>query len=89
MEEIEIHYQQIESDTLRKLVEEFIMREGTDYGAVEMELDQKIDMVIHQLKKDAAIITWNTTMESYNIVLKQDIEKIVRDKQMQSLTNPL
>jgi uncharacterized protein len=68
---IEVPYKELESITLRKLVEEFIMREGTDYGAVEMDLDQKIGMVINQLKEGDAALMWDTNLQSSNIVLKK------------------
>jgi uncharacterized protein len=72
---VEIPYKELDPETLRKLIEEFVMREGTDYGKVEMDLDQKIDMVIRQLKNGDAALMWDTDLQSSNIVLKKDIEK--------------
>jgi uncharacterized protein len=72
---VEVSYEQLEFSTLKMLVEEFIMREGTDYGKVEMDLDQKIDMVIRQLKNGDAALMWDTDLQSSNIVLKKDIDK--------------
>lgn len=70
---IEVPYDQIDPETLRALVEEYITRDGTFYGNKEMPMDQKIDMVIDQLKSGEATITWDLSLQSGDIVLKKDI----------------
>ena len=35
--------------TLRNLAEEFVTRDGTDYGAIEKTLEQKVEALLHQL----------------------------------------
>jgi uncharacterized protein len=72
---VEIPYEQIDPETLRGLVEEFITRDGTFYGKKEMSMDQKIDMVIGQLKSREAVITWDRYVKTSNIVLSKDIDK--------------
>jgi uncharacterized protein len=72
---VEVPHKEIESTTLKKLVEVFIMREGTDYGEIEVDLDQKISIVINQLKNGDAVSMWDTNLQSSNIVLKKDIDK--------------
>ena len=62
-------------NTLKKRIEEFIIREGTDYGKIEMDLDQKISMGVNQLKNGEAVLMWDTNLQSSNIVLKKDIGK--------------
>ena len=72
---VEIPFQELNPGTLKKLIEEFIMRDGTDYGEVEMDLDQKISLVVNQLKNGDAALMWDTNLQSSNIVLKKDIDK--------------
>ncbi len=72
---VEIPYEQFELETLRALVEEFITRDGTFYGRKELSMDQKIDMVIAQLKSCEAVITWDRYVQTSNIVLSKDISK--------------
>jgi uncharacterized protein len=76
MANIEVPYKELESTTLKKLVEEFIMQDGTDYGAVVMDMDQKINMVINQLKNGDAALMWDTNLHSSNIVLKKDFKGV-------------
>lgn len=67
---VELPYKELEPDILRKLIEDFIMREGTDYGEVEMNLVDKVNMVVHQLKNGEAALMWDTNLQSCNIILK-------------------
>lgn len=70
---IEVPYDQIAPETLRALIEEYITRDGTFYGNIEMPMNQKIDMVINQLKSGEATITWDLSLQSGDIMLKKDI----------------
>lgn len=70
---VEVPYEQIQLETLRGLVEEFITRDGTFYGKKEMSMEQKIDMVMGQLKSGEATISWYRYVQTSNIVLNKDI----------------
>ena len=72
---VAIPYEQMDTETLRALVEEFITRDGTFYGKKEMSMDQKIDMVIEQLKSGEAVITWDRYVQSSNIALSRDVSR--------------
>ncbi|MCP4297312.1 MAG: YheU family protein [Proteobacteria bacterium] len=76
MNEVEIPIDRITPDTLRGLIEEFITREGTDYGVEDVPLPDKIEQVLSQLNSGEAIITWDTEAETSNIMLKKDLRLI-------------
>jgi uncharacterized protein YheU (UPF0270 family) len=59
----------LEPDTLRALVESFVLREGTDYGALEASLDDKVAQVLLQLRRGEAHITFDPATESVNVVV--------------------
>ena len=59
----------LEPDTLRAVVESFVLREGTDYGAHEASLDAKVAQVVRQLRRGEAHITFDPATESVNLVL--------------------
>ena len=65
---VEIQADQIDPETLRRVVEEFITREGTDYGLHEIGLDQKGEDVMRQLSRGEARIVFDLDAESVNIV---------------------
>jgi uncharacterized protein YheU (UPF0270 family) len=60
-------------EALRSLVEEFVTRDGTDYGAVERGVDEKIARVLAQLASGEACIVFDPETESANIVLERTL----------------
>lgn len=60
----------IPQETLRNLVEAFVLQEGTDYGEVEFSLEQKVDHVMLQLQNGEAFVQYSELHESVNIVAK-------------------
>ena len=67
-----IPHQQLSSEALQGLIEEFITREGTDYGAVEVSLAQKVDQVKRQLDHGDVVIVFDPASESVSILTKHD-----------------
>ncbi|HIF5595212.1 TPA: YheU family protein [Vibrio parahaemolyticus] len=65
-----IPWQDIAPQTLENLIREFVLREGTDYGAVEISLQNKIDQVKTQLEKGEAVIVFSELHETVDIQLK-------------------
>ena len=59
----------LEPDTLRAVVESFVLREGTDYGAHETSLEDKVAQVLRQLRRGEAHITFDPATESVNVVV--------------------
>ena len=51
---IDVPHTSLRPDTLRRVIEEFVSRDGTDYGDVEKTLDQKITDVLWQLERGEA-----------------------------------
>ncbi|MGR5070178.1 MULTISPECIES: YheU family protein [Vibrio] len=66
-----IPWQDIAPETLENLIREFVLREGTDYGTVEISLQDKIDQVKSQLEKGEAVIVFSELHETVDIQLKQ------------------
>ena len=70
---MEIPLDQLSPDALRSLVEEFVTRDGTDYGAVERSVDDKIEHVMRQLDAGDARIVFDPETQTANIVMTRDI----------------
>ena len=60
-------------DTLRAVIESFVLREGTDYGEHETPLEDKVAQVLIQLQRGEAHITFDPTTESVNVVVTSAI----------------
>ena len=63
-----IPYTALDSQTLDRVIESFVLREGTDYGHRDFTMADKIAAVRKQLKRGDACLTWDAELESCNIV---------------------
>jgi uncharacterized protein YheU (UPF0270 family) len=63
-----VPWQQINTDTLHQLLEEFASRDGTDYGAYETSLEDKVSQLEIQLKQKRILVVYSELHESINIV---------------------
>ncbi len=61
-------------ETLRAVVESFVLREGTDYGVTESSLDEKVAQVLAQLRRGDAHIVFDPPTESVSIVVTRALE---------------
>jgi uncharacterized protein YheU (UPF0270 family) len=59
---------ELKPDTLRAVIEAFVLREGTDYGEHETSLEAKVVQVLIQLRHREAHITFDPATGSINIV---------------------
>lgn len=69
-----IPYQQLDEITLNNLIEQYILREGTDYGEVEFSLQQKTQQILEQIKNKQIIIMYSELNESVTLISKQEFE---------------
>lgn len=67
-----IPYEQLSAETLTGLIEEFITREGTDYGWEEVPLDTKVEQVMQQLKRRDVVIVFDPATESVSLLTRHD-----------------
>lgn len=65
---MEIPWQGLSEDVLRRVIEEFVSREGTDYGHSDYSLDQKVDRVLGQLRRGQAILCFDSDNETCHIL---------------------
>lgn len=69
-----IPYEQLSSDALQGLIEEFITREGTDYGEEEIPLNIKVEQIKQLLKRREVVVVFDTASESVSILPRRDAE---------------
>jgi uncharacterized protein YheU (UPF0270 family) len=68
-EPVEVPHTELSSDALRGVIETFVLREGTDYGAREFTLDEKVAHVMRQLTRGEAKVVYDPNTESVDIVV--------------------
>ncbi len=65
---VEVPYTSLTPEALRGLVEEFVTRDGTDYGRVEKTLEGKIGTLMRQLERGEVAIVYDGESQTTSIV---------------------
>jgi len=65
---VTVPYLELAPETLRAVIESFVLREGTDYGEREISLEGKVARVMAQLERGEARILFDPNTESVDIV---------------------
>ncbi len=68
-EGVEVPYEQLEPETLQNLIQEFVTRDGNDWGDVDGALENKVGQVMQQLRNRKAIVVFDLKSETANIVI--------------------
>nr|MBF0222512.1 YheU family protein [Desulfobulbaceae bacterium] len=68
-EGVEVPYEQLEPETLQNLVEEFVTRDGNDWGDVDGALESSVAQVMQQLRDRKAKVVFDLKSETANIVI--------------------
>jgi uncharacterized protein YheU (UPF0270 family) len=70
---MQIPHSALADETLQNLVEEFVTREGTDYGSTTYSLADKVKHVLRQLEKGSAVIVYDPHSATCHIMTKDDL----------------
>ena len=69
---------ELSAQTLRSVVESFVLREGTDYGEREFSLEQKVAHVLRQLQEGKSQIVFDPDSQTVHIVVVAGSNRGVR-----------
>ncbi len=72
-EVIRIPFEELSPKALQGLLEEYVSREGTDYGHATYSLAQKVAAVKRQLETGRAVIVFDPGSRTCNIVPRQEL----------------
>lgn len=65
---IEIPWQKLPEDTLSRLLEEIVTRDGTDYGVRERTVEERLQEARTSLRENRAVLAWDEDSESASLV---------------------
>jgi hypothetical protein len=65
-----VPHTELSPDALMGVIQSFVLREGTDYGAQEVDFDTKVEQVRRQLERREAEIVFDQNTESIDIVVR-------------------
>jgi len=63
-----IPHTEVSTEILDTILKEFVLREGTDYGQEDVELEDKIEQVRTQLVQGSAVIVFSELHQTVNIM---------------------
>lgn len=68
---MEIPPEELSDDALRGIIEEFITREGTEYGASDVPLATKRAQVVAQIRRGEVVIDFDPITHTVDIRLRR------------------
>jgi len=71
-----IPHEKLNPEALQGLIEEFVTRDGTDTGYDKKSLVNDMAMIKRQLKKGDAVIVYDNSTKTCNIVPRDHLKKI-------------
>ena len=71
-----IPYEKLSMEALEGLIEEFVTRDGTDTGYEKKSLVNDVAMVKRQLKRGDAVIVYDKSTKTSNIVPRDHLKKL-------------
>lgn len=70
-----VPWQQLSAEALRGLIEEFVTRDGTDYGESEVSLECRVEQVQARLRTGEAVLLFSESTAECSIVSRDRVEK--------------
>ncbi|QDJ12343.1 hypothetical protein CEP45_08345 [Mergibacter septicus] len=62
-----IPWQHLEPETLKNIIQSFILREGTDYGLYELSLAEKEQRLQQQIERGDVLLVWSELHQSIDL----------------------
>jgi uncharacterized protein YheU (UPF0270 family) len=68
-----IPFDQLSKDALQGVIEEYISREGTDYGHIEFSFEQKCEQVLSLIRSAKAQIVFDHQSQTVSIINRDQL----------------
>ena len=66
---VEVPYEQINPETLRNMIQEFVTRDGADWGDAGCSMKDKYEQVLRQLRSRRVKVVFDLTSQTANIIV--------------------
>jgi uncharacterized protein YheU (UPF0270 family) len=77
---IDIPLERLPPELLAAIIDEYVCREGTDYGACEVSLETKTQQIKKQISLGDVVITFDQETETCNLLTKEAFQKLQYEK---------
>ena len=75
MDFVEIPPESMSREALDGLIEEFVTRDGTDYGIEECALEMKKSAIMSQIDRRDVVIVFDPQSQTCNIIAKEELSR--------------
>lgn len=72
---IEIPYDQLDAETLQSVIEAFVLREGTEYGFNDVQLETKTEQVRRQLEAKKVRLVFDPEEETCTLLTEEEMKR--------------
>jgi uncharacterized protein YheU (UPF0270 family) len=72
---VEVPCGDLSPEALRGVIDAFVLREGTDYGELDVAHETKVAQVLRQLERGEAKILFDPVTESVDIVVSHPVRR--------------
>lgn len=73
--DVVVPFEQLSAAALRGVIEEFVTREGTEYGEQDVSLDEKVAAVRRQLERGEVAVLFDARAQSVNLVTARELRR--------------
>lgn len=70
-----IPHTELSADALRGIIEEYVSREGTEYGSRDYALSEKVAQVMEQLDKGEVVIDFDPDSQSCSLYTSEQYKR--------------
>ena len=78
MSQFIIPWSSLSNDALQGVIEDYVTREGTDYGEHESSLARKVAQVQAQLQSGRVVIVFDAEAESCSLLAADELQNLVQ-----------
>jgi hypothetical protein len=68
---VEVPHEQIPPDTLQRMIQEFVTRDGSDWADAGCTLEDKVEQVLQQLRNREIKVVFDLTSQTANLVARR------------------
>jgi uncharacterized protein len=72
---MEIPWRELSADALRGVIEEFVTREGTEYGLRDVHLETKVEQVRRQLERGEVGLYFDAATASCQLLSREEARR--------------
>lgn len=71
----------VDPEQLQALLEEYVSRDGTDYGARETSLARRVEQLGSQMRDGSLQLLFETESQQWDIVQVDEAQRLLRDEE--------